>query len=214
MLAGFWQLIFFNLVVKDDLIALQITFPYQILLIILSAIGYSSNRIIGLAGLMYGASSRIRDGIDGRKNLFVARLSVLNLFLLAYIEYLARKNAIAEANLMFFSVFIFLPLTIGDAMGEIIGTVWGKQKLRVWGIGQINRKSFLGTASVFLGSLLPLLLIVIVQALPFQWWWLCLVVSVTTTVIELLAPRGTDNFFIPIANGLVCLIFAVHFLPK
>lgn len=209
---GFWHLAFLNIVVKDTRIALQVAFVSSLVIIILSIISYSSNKIFGLAGIIYGAASRIRDGVDGRKNFFVAQLAFINLFPLAFIDYLARNNVADEKNLMFFSIFIFLPLTVGDALGEIIGTIWGKQKIRVWGVGQINRKSVLGTVSVFLGSLLPLLFIVVSNALSFQWWLLCFVVSLTTAVIELISPRGTDNFFIPIGNALVCLIFIVYFL--
>ena len=210
---GLWQLLFLNLVVKDARIALQITLVYQLFLFLLSSISYSSNKIRGLAGILYGGLSRIRDGVDGRKNIFIVRLSFLNLLPLVFIEYIARKNIADETKLVIFSLFIFLPLTIGDALGEIIGTIWGKQRIRVWGVGQINRKSVLGTASVFLGSLLPLVLIVVLNTLPFQWWLLCLVVSVSTTAIELVAPRSTDNFFIPLGNGLICLLFVVYFLP-
>lgn len=209
---GFWHLAFLNLVVKDTRIAWQVTFSNSMFLLILSSISYSSNKIFGLAGIIYGASSRIRDGIDGRKNYFIVQFAFLNLYGLAFIQYLVRDKVVDENSLLFFSGFIFLPLTIGDALGEIIGTIWGRQKIRVWGVGQINRKSVLGTVSVFLGSLLPLLLIVVSKALSFQWWLLCLVVSVTTTVIELIAPRGTDNFFIPIGNALVCLMFFVYFI--
>lgn len=209
--AGFWQLAVLNFVVKDTHIALQATLVYQLFLVFLSIISYSSNKVFGLAGIMYGASSRIRDGVEGRKNIFVARLSFLALLPLAFIEYIATQHVGDTNDLVIFSVFIFLPLTVGDALGEIIGTIWGKQKLRVWGIGQINRKSVLGTASVFLGGFLPLLLIVSSNGLSFQWWLLCFAVSAITTIIELVAPRGTDNFFIPLGNALVCLIFVSKF---
>jgi dolichol kinase len=180
-------------------------------MVFLSIVSYSSNKIIGLAGLLYGASSRIRDGVYGRKNLLVARLSFLNLLPLMFIDSLARNQVSDPINLVFFSFFIFLPLTIGDALGEIIGTIWGKQKLRVWGVGEINRKSLLGTASVFLGSLLPLLLIVFFNGLPWSWWLMCLSIAIITTIVELISPRGTDNFFIPLGNALVCLIFVNGF---
>lgn len=209
---GLWHLGFLNLVVQDSRLGLQVAFVKSVFLVILSSLSYSSNKIFGLAGIIYGASSRIRDGVDGRKNFFVAQLAFLNLYPLAFIEYVAKNNVVNENSLMFFSIFIFLPLIIGDALGEIIGTIWGRQKLRVWGVGQINRKSVLGTVSVFLGSLLPLLLIVVSKALSFQWSLLCLAVSATTSVIELIAPRGTDNFFIPIGNAVVCLIFVVYFI--
>ena len=74
-------------------------------------------------------------------------------------------------------------------------------------MGEINRKSLLGTASVFVGSLLPLLLIVFLNALPWQWWLMCLSIATTTTIVELIAPRGTDNFCIPLGNALICLFF-------
>lgn len=205
--AGSWHLVFLNLVVKDTRIVWQVAFVNSLLKILLSSISYSSNKTFGLAGIMYGATSRIRDGVDGRKNIFIVQFAFLNLYILAFIQYLASDNVVNENSLMFFSIFIFLPLTMGDAAGEIIGTIWGRQRIQVWGIGQINRKSVLGTASVFLGSLLPLLLIVVSKELSFQWWLLCLAVSATTTMIELIAPRGTDNFFIPVGNALVCLMF-------
>ncbi|MEO1402387.1 MAG: hypothetical protein AAFV72_14255 [Cyanobacteria bacterium J06635_1] len=211
--AGVWQLLILNLLIKDTHIALQATLIYQISMVILSGISYSSNKLFGLAGLLYGASSRIRDGHLGRKNLFVARLSFLNLLPLALIDVFARQHVIDQDGLVIFSFFVFLPLTIGDALGEMIGTIWGKQKLRVWGIGQINRKSLLGTASVFLGSLLPLLLIVAIQGLPPAWWGLCFAIATVTMIIELAAPRGTDNFFIPVGNALICLTFILLISP-
>jgi dolichol kinase len=208
---GVWQLAILNLLVRNTQIALGVTLMYQITMVFLSMVSYSSNKIVGLAGLLYGASSRIRDGIYGRKNILVARLSFLNLLPLFFIDSLARNQISDPTNLAFLSLFVFLPLTIGDALGEIIGTIWGKQKLRVWGIGEINRKSLLGTASVFLGSLLPLLLVVLLNALPAEWWLMCLSIALITTLVELIAPRGTDNFFIPLANALVCLIFISGF---
>jgi len=211
--SGLWHLAFLNLVIKDTQIAWQAAFIKSLIVIALCSLSYSSNKVFGLAGVMYGATSRIRDGVEGRKNFFIAQLAFLNLYVLVFLEYVARNNIANQDNLIFFSFFIFLPLIIGDALGEIIGTIWGKQRIRVWGIGQINRKSVLGTVSVFLGSLIPLLLIVFLRDLSFQWWLLCLVVAITTSIIELTAPRSTDNFFIPIGNALVCLMFAVYFIP-
>lgn len=213
IVSGFWHLAFLNLVIRDTRIAWQAAFVKSLIVIALCSISYSSNKVFSIAGVMYGATSRIRDGVDGRKNFFIAQLAFLNLYALVFIEYIARNNINNKDNLIFFSVFIFIPLIVGDALGEIIGTIWGKQRIRVWGVGQINRKSLLGTASVFFGSLLPLLLIVYLNNLSFHWWLLCLFVSATTTIVELVAPRSTDNFFIPISNALVCLIAVIYFIP-
>ena len=212
IVAGVWQLVILNYVVKDTETALIATLFYQMLVLLLSIVSYSSNKIFGLAGFMYGASSRIRDGIYGRKNLFAARCAFLNLFPLAIIDQMAKNSVEDPRNLVLFSFFVFLPLTVGDALGELIGTTWGKQKLRVWGIGQINRKSWLGTAAVFLGSLVPLLAVVSLHNLGLLWYALALSVSLLTTAIELAAPRGTDNFFIPVGNAALCLVFVILFL--
>ncbi|MEL6161066.1 MAG: hypothetical protein AAFQ40_00465 [Cyanobacteria bacterium J06623_5] len=214
IVSGIWQLAILNVFIKDTEIALIATLTYQIFVLGLSIISYHSNKIFGLAGLMYGASSRIRDGIYGRKNLFAARCSFLNLIPLAYIDHVARTSIPDSSRLVLFSFFVFLPLTVGDALGELIGTTWGKQKLYVWGIGQINRKSLLGTSAVFLGSLIPLLIVTYLNHLPLPWWILALTISAATTLIELAAPRGTDNFFIPVGNASLCLAFALRFLAS
>lgn len=211
VIGGFWYFFILTYIVKDTHVAFVATLTYQIILLFLSIISYSSNRIFGLAGILYGSSNRIRDGIYGRANLLVVQLAFLNLLPLRWIESIGRNHVLNHDNLLLFPAFVFLPLTIGDALGEIIGTIWGKQKLRVWGIGQINRKSVLGTMAVFLGSLLPLIFIVISASLSLEWWFLCFCIAIATTVIELIAPRSTDNFFIPIGNALVCLVFVNYF---
>ena len=212
IVAGFWQLAILNFFIKDTEIALVATLLYQLFILLLSALSYSSNKSFSLAWLMYGASSRIRDGIYGRKNLFAARCSFLNLFPLALIDQVARNSVNDPTELVLFSFFVFLPLTVGDALGELIGTTWGKQRLRVWGIGEINRKSLAGTLAVFLGSLVPLLIVVQFYGLSAAWYLLALSISALTTGIELLAPRGTDNFFIPVGNATLCLGFVLSFL--
>ena len=204
---GCWRLLIFNLIVKDTQISLKVTLLFQVIAVFLFIISYSSNKIFGLAGILYGATSRIRDGIYGRKNIFIAQFSFLSLVPLFFLEKSAINNLADSSYLLLFPSLIFFPITIGDALGEIIGTIWGKQKLRVWGIGEINRKSLLGTTSVFLGSLFPIWLIVFFNSLPWQWWLMCLSIAIATTIVELVAPRGTDNFCIPVGNALTCLVF-------
>lgn len=208
---GCWRLLIFSLIIQDTQVSLKVTLLFQVIAVSLFIISYSSNKIFGLAGILYGATSRIRDGIYGRKNIFMAQLSFLSLFPLSLLENTAINNLADSSYLLLFPSLIFFPITIGDALGEIIGTIWGKQKLRVWGVGEINRKSLLGTFSVFVGSLLPLLLIVFFNGLPWQCWLMCLCIALTTTIVELIAPRGTDNFCIPLSNALVCLIFVNGF---
>jgi dolichol kinase len=209
---GLWQYFIFAYVIKDTHVAFVATLTYQIILLFLCNISYSSDKIFGLPGMLYGLS-RIRDGVLGRKNILVVQLSFLNLFPLVWMESIGRSHVTNPSVLLLFPAFVFLPLTFGDALGEIIGTVWGKQKIQVWGIGQINRKSVLGSMAVLLGSLLPLAFIIVSKSLSLEWWFLCFGVAITTTVVELIAPRSTDNFFIPLANALVCGIFVFSIGP-
>lgn len=207
IVTGCWRLAILTFIIQDTQASFQVTVIFQMIAICLFFISYSSNKVFGLAGLIYGATSRIRDGVYGRKNILVAQFSFLSLFPLILLEDFALRDLADASYLLLLPSFIFLPITIGDALGEIIGTIWGKQKLRVWGIGEINRKSLLGTGSVFVGSLVPLLLIVFFNGLAWPWFFLCLSVAAATTIVELVAPRGTDNFCIPLANGMVCLGF-------
>merc|ERR1719353_2754684 len=58
---------------------------------------------------------------------------------------------------------VMLPLSYGDAMGEIIGTPFGGRwfwKFKVRGFGEINQKSIEGCIAVFLGALVPCLIAV------------------------------------------------------
>jgi dolichol kinase len=209
---GCWRLAIFYLILPDTLLSLKVTILFQVIAIFLFILSYNSNKIFGLAGILYGATSRIRDGIYGRKNIFLAQFSFLILFPLFLLQNTAINNLADSHYLLLFPSLVFLPITIGDALGEIIGTIWGKQKLRVWGVGEINRKSLLGSACVFLGSLLPLLFIVSCNGLPWEWLLMCLSIALMTTIVELVSPRGTDNFFIPLGNTLVCIGFVNGFV--
>lgn len=208
---GCWRLAILTFLIKDTQVTFKVTIIFQVIAISLFIFSYSSNRIFGLAGMIYGATSRIRDGIYGRKNILIAQFSFLSFLPLIILEGLAVDKLADSSYLLLLPLFIFLPITIGDALGEIIGTIWGKQRLKVWGFGEINRKSMLGTASVFFGSLIPLMTIVYLNNLAWPWLLLCLSISLTTTVVELVAPRGTDNFCIPLGNALVCLFFINNF---
>jgi dolichol kinase len=48
---------------------------------------------------------------------------------------------------------VWLSYIVGDGLSEVVGQPFGKQELRVWGIGEVNRKSVAGTWACFLGSL-------------------------------------------------------------
>jgi dolichol kinase len=84
---------------------------------------------------------------------------------------------------------------VTDALAEIGGALYGRQTLRVWGIGDVNRKSVGGTLTGFAGCLLLCTWLVWAHQLPPIWLGLVVAISVSNTLVELFAPRGTDDFF-------------------
>ena len=98
---------------------------------------------------------------------------------------------------------------VTDALAEIGGSLFGRQRIRVWGIGDVNRKSIGGTVSGFVGALAFCLWIV--HGLPAPWIGLAIVLAVSNTLFELFSPRGTDDFTMATANALICLFFGVYF---
>ena len=96
---------------------------------------------------------------------------------------------------------------IADTAAEVGGSLFGKQTLRVWGIGDINRKSIGGTASGFVACLIFCLWIVLGRGLPLPWIGLAVVITVSNTLLELFSPRGTDDFTMATANALICWAF-------
>ena len=65
--------------------------------------------------------------------------------------------------------FIWISYQVADTMAEVVGCTLGRQTLRVWGIGQVNRKSVAGTWACFLGSMGACLLIIWASDLPLPW---------------------------------------------
>lgn len=166
---------------------------------------YHSDGFLGRVA--YGAQARIMDGVLGRANCLV----ILTLWLLF-------KFIMVPLGLELASVFpprtyaavfaiVWVSYLGGDALSEIVGSLWGKQRLRVWGVGEVNRKSVAGTAACFLGSLAICLWLVWANGLGLPWVALAVAVSVSNTALELGSPRGTDDFTMATANALLCWAF-------
>ena len=96
---------------------------------------------------------------------------------------------------------------VADASSEIIGSLFGKQRLRVWGIGDVNRKSVEGTAAGFLATLIFCLLVVTANNLGTPWLVLSVILAASNCLIELYSPRGTDDFTMGTSNALICWAF-------
>jgi hypothetical protein len=164
-----------------------------------------------LAAAFYGPQSRVMDGVLARANcLLITTLWLAFKFVLVPIG--ARLALVYEPH-EFAAVFAMIwgSYIAADALAEIGGALFGKQTLRVWGIGDVNRKSVGGTVSGFAGSLVLCLLVVVTHGLPPPWLGLAIVISISNSVLELASPRGTDDFVMATSNALICLAFgSVH----
>jgi len=96
---------------------------------------------------------------------------------------------------------------VADASAEIGGALFGKQTLRVWGIGDVNRKSIGGTVTGFVAALVFCLGIVVGRGLPAPWIGLAIVIAISNTLLELFSPRGTDDVTMASTNAAICWAF-------
>eukprot|EP00957_Ditylum_brightwellii_P091718 6983713-Ditylum_brightwellii.AAC.1 len=121
---------------------------------------------------------RVRDGREAYINVRMSQTStvlatpVCNLLLDACTN--CGPNSVdVNRNIVQSMVFlVFLPVALGDAMGEIVGSFYGKRKFAVKGFGEINKKSLEGCAAVFIFSLGATLLSTFVfwaDELPLEW---------------------------------------------
>jgi hypothetical protein len=166
-----------------------------------------------LAAAFYGPQSRVMDGVLARANcLLITTLWTVFKFVMVP---LGIRLAVVFPPSQFAAVFALIwgSYIVADALSEIGGSLFGKQKIRVRGIGDVNRKSIGGTVSGFAGALLFCLWIVVAQDLPTPWMALAVVIALSNTLIELFAPRGTDDFFMATGNALICLAFGTLFTP-
>jgi hypothetical protein len=160
-----------------------------------------------LGRVAYGAQTRIMDGVLGRANALVI-LTLWSLFKFIMVP-LGAEIAATFPPRAYGAVFaiVWISYLGSDALAEIVGSLWGRQKLRVWGVGEVNRKSVAGTAACFLGSLAICLWLIRANGLGTPWLGLAVAVSVSNTAFELFSPRGTDDFTMATANALLCWAF-------
>jgi hypothetical protein len=162
-----------------------------------------------LARAVLGPQSRVMDGVLGRANcLIITTLWNGFAFVMVPLSGLLAAHFPKEALAPAF-VFIWFSYLAADALSEIVGSLWGRQSLRVWGIGEVNRKSVEGTVAAFVASLAVCLSVVAARGLPPAWIGLAVAVSLSNTLLELFSPRGTDDFTMATANALLCVAFGI-----
>lgn len=160
-----------------------------------------------LGRVAYGAQTRIMDGVLGRANCLVI-LTLWSLFKFIMVPLGLELASVFPPN-TYAALFaiVWVSYLGSDALSEIVGSLWGKQRLRVWGIGEVNRKSVAGTAACFVGSIAICLWLVWANGLGLAWVGLAVAVSVSNTAFELFSPRGTDDFTMATGNALLCWAF-------
>jgi len=102
----------------------------------------------------------------------------------------------------------FLVTGLGDAVGEPVGTRWGKHRYRViTATSTVSYRSYEGSLAVLLASLLCLVIAVAMSgALP---WSLSLLyvlplIALLCALVEAISPHGWDNFTMQVVPTVMC----------
>lgn len=163
----------------------------------------------GFAGAAtYGPQSRIMDGMLGRaNNLLITTLWGVFKFVMVPLSLLLARYYPPEQFAVVFGL-IWLSYITTDAFAEIFGSLFGKQTIKVWGVGDVNRKSLVGVIAGFSGALAVNLALIGANGLFLgPWIGLAVVIALSNCLVELYSPRGTDDFTMATTNALLCLAF-------
>jgi dolichol kinase len=160
-----------------------------------------------VAAWFYGPQSRVMDGGLARANcLLITTLWSLFKFVMvpigAALATIYPRQEFAAVFAMIWGSYIAT-----DAMAEIVGSLIGRQRIRVWGVGDVNRKSVAGTVGGFLGGFALCAAVVAANGLGTPWLILAVAIALSNTALELGSPRGTDDFTMATSNALICLAF-------
>ena len=157
-----------------------------------------------LAAAFYGPQSRVMDGVLARANcLLITTLWTFFKFVMVPIgAQLARVFSPGQFAVVF--ALIWGAYIVTDALAEIGGSLFGRQRIRVWGVGDVNRKSMAGVVTGFTGCLIFCLWVVLSNDLRGPWIGLAVTIAISNTLLELFSPRGTDDFTMATAGALIC----------
>jgi len=166
---------------------------------------FYANNVVARA--MYGPQSRVMDGVLARANCLLISTLWLG-FKFVFVPIGGALGTIYPPH-TFGAVFALIwgSYIVCDAAAEIVGSLWGKQQIRVWGVGDVNRKSIAGTVAGFTAALVLGLCVVYAKGLPAPWIGLAVAIALSNTLLELYSPRGTDDFTMAVGNALVCWAF-------
>jgi len=165
-----------------------------------------------LAAAVFGPQSRVMDGALARANclLILTLWSVFKFVMIPIGTELAQLYSPEQFAAVF--ALIWGSYIATDTMAEVGGSLFGTMKIRVIGVGDVNRKSIAGTVTGFAGGLTLCLAVVASAGLPASFVGLAIVISVSNTLLELFSPRGTDDFTMAVGNALICWGFGAWVL--
>ena len=124
--------------------------------------------------------------------------------------YLATFAGGVVANMFFDTPAVmaaYLVAGLGDAIGEPVGTRWGKHQYPVfsWG-GMSGNRSFEGSFAVFIVCALAYSFTLWQFDLPFIWTYI-LIAALISAIIEGLSPHGWDNFTAQLGGAVIFCLF-------
>lgn len=171
---------------------------------------YRSDGWLGAA--VYGSQARIMDGVLARANCLVSMtLWTLFKFVLVPIG-IALSTHFDPGEFAVVFALIWGAYLVTDAAAEIGGSLLGKQTIPVRGLGDVNRKSVAGTLSGFTAGLIFSVGVVLASGLHGPWILLAVTIAASSTALELLSPRSTDDFTMATGNALICWAFGAFIL--
>jgi len=164
------------------------------------------------AAAVYGPQSRVMDGVLGRANC-LSLMTLWALFKFVMVPIGAQLYTLYTPQ-YFALVFMLIwgSYMITDTLSEVGGSLYGTQKIRVIGLGDVNRKSIAGTVTGFIGGLVLCVSLVGANSPGGAWFGLAVTIAVSNSLLELWSPRGTDDFTMATANALICWAFGAWVL--
>ena len=159
------------------------------------------------AAAIFGPQSRVMDGVLGRANC-LSLMTLWALFKFVMVPIGAQLGTLYSPQ-HFALVFMLIwgSYMITDTLSEVGGSLYGTQKIRVIGLGDVNRKSIAGTVTGFIGGLVLCVSLVGAHSPGGAWFGLAVTIAVSNSLLELWSPRGTDDFTMATANALICWAF-------
>ena len=106
-------------------------------------------------------------------------------------------------------VLPMLIVGISDPMAGMLGMNIKQNNKYIKIFGHTLQKTAFGSLAFLVSSFLIALIGLYIYMGVFQWrtLWLAMLISVVTTLTEMLSKRGWDNLLIPIATNIILILF-------